>query len=851
MKNTLLLLSFALMSIFAFGQTPQAFKYQAVARDLNGNPVNNQEISVKISILAGSPEGTVVYSELHQTITNSLGLFGLEIGNPTQVLSGNFAAIDWGGSSHFLETAVDLSGGGQFQILGVTQFLSVPYSKYADFATIANGIQTMTEQERNALENPPVGMQIFNTTTNCLNYFNGTGWYETCGTCIPMPSQAYAGEDQYFGDETTSTNLGAYYPESGIGTWSIMGGNGGFFEDVSNPNTLFTGLPCETYYLLWTVSTQCGSSYDDVFIFFNGTTAANAGPDEIVNIATTTTLQGNTPLIGNGQWSIISGNDGFVTEPSNPTSTFTGQSGETYVLQWTISLPCSSSSDEVTIQFINLPCGMTITDSRDGQVYPTVLIGTQCWMQKNLNVGTLIGSFTGQSNNGTIEKYCADNLESNCDIYGGLYYWNEMMEYSTNPVTQGICPVGWHLPSNEEWVTLISFLGGRDYAGGKMKEAGTIHWNSPNTGATNSSGFTALPGRKKFALGDFYSPGMDGFFWTTNSQQAYHLLYFRQWIWEDGGSVNDGMSVRCLKGFVPQITVLPVIKEVTCDAGSTTFEITSNIPWAITEEVDWLSVSPMNGNSDATATISYDENQTYEPREAQITITGEGGTPVINFTLTQTKPCSQPFTDSRDEQVYSVVQIGTQCWMAQNLNVGTIITGDPSDNGIIEKYCYANDETNCDVYGGLYKWNELMGYSTTPGIQGICPTGWHVPTDTEFTALTTYVSSQPEYLCDGNSTYIAKALADTSYWATSPNTCAVGNNAVTNNATGFSGLPGGWRYYDGNNSGSKTTSAYWYSSSRKTTNFPWYWRCQVNIGTFDQGYMYDASSARSLRCLRD
>ena len=139
MKNTLLLFSFALMSIFAFGQTSQAFKYQAVARDLNGNPVINQEISVKISILAGSPEGEAVYSEIHQTTTNSLGLLNLEVGRGTTV-TGEFAMIAWGNNASFIKTEMDIAGGSSFVFMGTSQLLSVPYSLYSQKAgTLKDG----------------------------------------------------------------------------------------------------------------------------------------------------------------------------------------------------------------------------------------------------------------------------------------------------------------------------------------------------------------------------------------------------------------------------------------------------------------------------------------------------------------------------------------------------------------------------------------------------------------------------------------------------------------------------------------------------------------------------------------
>ena len=209
-------------------------------------------------------------------------------------------------------------------------------------------------------------------------------------------------------------------------------------------------------------------------------------------------------------------------------------------------------------------CGQTFSDSRDGKIYATVQIGTQCWMAQNLNVGTRINGSVTQTNNSPIpiiEKYCYNNNEANCNVYGGLYQWDEMMQYSTNPGIQGICPPYWHLPTDAEWCTLAIFLDASvncsiegnlgTNAGGKIKEAGTTHWNSPNTGATNSSGFTALPGGF-CPSGDFFSYlGSEGHFWTSTVYSASNAWY--RLLAADKATINRskplrgyGLSVRCI-----------------------------------------------------------------------------------------------------------------------------------------------------------------------------------------------------------------------------------------------------------------------------------------------------------------
>jgi uncharacterized protein (TIGR02145 family) len=212
---------------------------------------------------------------------------------------------------------------------------------------------------------------------------------------------------------------------------------------------------------------------------------------------------------------------------------------------------------------VSTTCGSPFTDTRNGKSYNTILIGTQCWMKENLNLGARINGSGNQENNSIFEKYCYNDLESNCDIYGGLYQWAEMVQYmngATNtsnwsPVptgnVQGICPTGWHIPSNGEWNALSNFLGGGAIAGGKMKQTGTSLWAAPNTGATNTSGFTGLPGGDRY-VGSFVNIASYAFFWSLTPQAPNTAWYTRldfnntvSNLLEDAR--EDGFSVRCVR----------------------------------------------------------------------------------------------------------------------------------------------------------------------------------------------------------------------------------------------------------------------------------------------------------------
>jgi uncharacterized protein (TIGR02145 family) len=196
----------------------------------------------------------------------------------------------------------------------------------------------------------------------------------------------------------------------------------------------------------------------------------------------------------------------------------------------------------------------------DGNIYKIIQIGTQTWMAENLkttryNDGSNIPNVTGDGEwmDLTTGAYCWYNNQETTykNTYGALYNW-----YSVN--TGKLCPTGWHVPSKDEWTILATYLGGVELAGGKLKESGTTHWQSPNTGATNTTRFTALPGGVRDVSSDFggffLRFGSNGFWWSSNPgiEPTDHSLWLDSnsskfsfvpwWIY-----YNSGLSVRCLK----------------------------------------------------------------------------------------------------------------------------------------------------------------------------------------------------------------------------------------------------------------------------------------------------------------
>lgn len=211
----------------------------------------------------------------------------------------------------------------------------------------------------------------------------------------------------------------------------------------------------------------------------------------------------------------------------------------------------------------------SMTDPRDGNVYKTVNIGTQVWMAENLKyLPSVVGPLTGSETNPYYYVYGYDGTSvsaakatPNYNTYGVLYNWTAAMAGSASSEAdpsgvQGICPAGWHLPSDAEWETLVPWQPEEDesVAGGILKETGDVHWNDPNTGATNQTGFTALPGglRSGSPNPNFSNIKNYGYFWSTADNSSIFggvrgLSYDNSKVIWYGISKEFGHSVRCVK----------------------------------------------------------------------------------------------------------------------------------------------------------------------------------------------------------------------------------------------------------------------------------------------------------------
>ncbi|HWR99333.1 MAG TPA: FISUMP domain-containing protein [Prolixibacteraceae bacterium] len=226
---------------------------------------------------------------------------------------------------------------------------------------------------------------------------------------------------------------------------------------------------------------------------------------------------------------------------------------EYFVDNGTLTSEQGESLTDVADFVVDFPDG-SFTDPRDGQKYSVVLIGNQVWMGENLkankfNDGSNIPHIANNDiwNNISAPGFSWYNNDETAfkNTYGALYNWHAVG-------TGKLSPVGWHIPSDTEWTTLLNFLGGSFIAGGKLKETGTTHWLSPNDGATNEFGFTALPGGARNLDGSFAFLGGDGHWWssTANGSGSAWLYYIsNSWsgVSRISPSKNYEISVRCIK----------------------------------------------------------------------------------------------------------------------------------------------------------------------------------------------------------------------------------------------------------------------------------------------------------------
>ncbi|MBO7511682.1 MAG: fibrobacter succinogenes major paralogous domain-containing protein [Fibrobacter sp.] len=479
----------------------------------------------------------------------------------------------------------------------------------------------------------------------------------------------------------------------------------------------------------------------------------------------------------------------------------------------------------------------TMTDERDGKVYKTVKIGDQTWMAENLNY-----AYTGVSFNhiyygvytSDSTSWCYNNEAANCEVTGRLYTWAAAIDSvklandADNPQEcgynrictlpaklQGICPTGWHLPSEAEWETLFKEVGGRNTAAKVLKSRSG--WNKNGNG-TDAYGFSALPACGRGYSGGFNDEGDYACFWSPIESVgslafSMDLHYDNDWAFLVRGDKDYGFSVRCLKDDL-NTQMQSSSSSVRSESSSSVVDIQSSS----SEDLELAE-----GSSSSSSVKSSSSFEWSLPKEAYLNPDIDYGT----------------MTDERDGKVYKTVKIDGQTWMAENLNF------DPGQGGSGEdkydwSWCYNNESKNCDVAGRLYTWAAAMDSVTTGcgnygstcspptlPVQGICPTGWHLPSYAEWALL-------------GGNTTAVRSLKSLSGWE---------GNCNCTDVYGFSALPAGnrdtiGRFNDGG------YYAYFWSSAElgSLTAYYLYLHNSVGITFKDDNYK---SFGYSVRCVKN
>jgi len=548
MKRIFTILAAVLLTAGVFAQSPEKMSYQAVIRDDGDALIANTDIGMQISIRQGTPDGTAVYTETHTPTTNANGLVILEIGTGTT--SDKFSLIDWSAGPYFIKTETDPDGGTDYTITGTSQLLSVPYTLYAKTAA------AYTETD------PKVGAN----TENYLSKWDGTALVTSTifdngnigiGTNDPSKMLEISKSS---GSGTQIDLIDLNSQDDGSGSGSKIR-----FRTSNNSNTLARiGVIDENLFggaIQFEVN-QAGEASDETTEVMRINKLGHVG---IGTVTPSTLLDVNGVITATG--ANFTGTT-TVPTPVDPTDAAT----KAYV-------------DALIARTEVLATGFT--DSRDGNHYDAVKIGDQIWLAENLAYLPEVHSnaeFETQGNNSQpgygVYGYDGSDIataksQANYSTYGVLYNWWAAMDgagsSSSNPSgVQGVCPTGWHLPSDAEWTELENYLIANGYnydgttSGNKIAKsmATSTGWtSSTNIGAVgntdypdkrNASGFSALPGGYRGDHGNFGNAG-NNLTWYSATENSTDYVMIRSiyciysYVDRYKSKVAYGYSVRCLR----------------------------------------------------------------------------------------------------------------------------------------------------------------------------------------------------------------------------------------------------------------------------------------------------------------
>jgi uncharacterized protein (TIGR02145 family) len=583
MKKLSTLLFASLFAVVSYAQTniPQLVSFSAVVRDANNQPLVNTPVSIRLTFKEGGQNGPLVYCALHQNTTNQNGFISLQLNRNVLGVGCNgapstaFESIQWENGGFWMEVEYQTVPGNPFVNLGQLELASSFYAFAAgtaeriagfDLSGASNGdvlTYNITTQQWEPM--PPSGTSFsgnYNDLTNApvLAPVATSGNYNdlTNTPTIPtVPSNVSA----FTNDVGYITTLNDDDPTNEIQQLSVSATgdtlhlqNGGF---VIIPGLSAANTPAQ----LATLSTTAASSITDISAVSGGNITNNGGATITARGVVWNTSQ--TPTLSNnlGSTSDGSGTGSFTSNLSGLTASTTY-----YVRAYATNSAGTAYGNEVSFTTTaggggivsNPGAGVTF----DGYTYSSIVLGNgQEWMAENLRTTTYAngdpipnvpdGTQWSNLTTGAWVHYNNDSQYEN--PYGKLYNWYTVAD------PRNVCPTGWHVPSDAEWSTFINYLdpnadGGNNgnTAGGKMKSTGTQYWQSPNTDATNESGFSGLPGGLRGYSGAFHGIGGSGPWWSS-TEGSTDSAWGRGLDYSNGnggrGNANKafGFSVRCLR----------------------------------------------------------------------------------------------------------------------------------------------------------------------------------------------------------------------------------------------------------------------------------------------------------------
>ena len=597
---------FIFTSLALKAQSPQKINFQSIVRNTSGVIVSNKSVRFKVTILTNSTTGSPVYSETHLNKTDAIGLVSLEIGTGT-LLSGVFSSIDWGNAAHFIKLEADFTGGTTYELLGIQELMSVPYALYA--------VKTDTSV-LNLMGRFSGKVNVTDTSSMLAPYLrrvDANGSVETDPVFNSSIAKGIIGTDTaYWNKKINTTDTSAMLAnyrtglnvKAPLASPTFTGTIGGITKamvglgDVDNTSDLNKPVSTLTQTALDVKAPLASPTFTGTV---GGITKAMVGLGDVnnttdlnkpVSLATQTALDAKAPLasptftgtVGGITKAMVGlGDVNNTTDLNKPVSTLTQTALNLKVnvsdtsnmlnpylrkadaiINNAIAIIADLQNQVALLQnktdVYNLFTGADAVDI-DGNIYQGVRIGGQIWMKENLRVsryrnGDLIPIVSDNAAWGALptggRSWYNNDSTTYENPYGNLYNW-----YAVND-SRKLCPEGWHVPTDDEWTTLTSYLGGDLYAGGKMKstvtQPTTSGWNAPNTGATNESGFSAFPGGFRNSVGSFSSIRDYAIFWSTTELDGFIFYAWYRNLFANNGFVDRnntnksfGASVRCLR----------------------------------------------------------------------------------------------------------------------------------------------------------------------------------------------------------------------------------------------------------------------------------------------------------------